>query len=100
MGVPPLVLGDQFYRLIHDVVHAGNPVAGVLMILSWFGLVIAVVQIMGRVLLVRNGAKDGRSIHPSEWFFIALYLLCVISLTALRPALVPLLNEHPLLNLW
>jgi hypothetical protein len=100
MGVPPLVLGDQYYRLIHDIVIGGNWVAGVLMIVSWFALVLAVIRMMGTVLLARNGAKELRALQRGEVFFIGLYLLCVIGLTLLRPDLYSLLKEHPLLNLW
>ncbi len=100
MGVPPLVLGDQIYRLIHDIVTGGNVMAGILMIVSWFALVLAVIRMMGKVLLSRNGAKELRKLQAGEAFFIGLYLLCVIGLTLLRPSLFSLLKEHPLLNLW
>jgi hypothetical protein len=100
MGVPPLILGDQIYQLIHDVVLGGNWAAGIIMIVSWFALAIAVIQMMGKVLIIRNAAKERRAPEVGELFFVALYLLCVITLTIVRPALSPLLNEHPLLNLW
>jgi hypothetical protein len=100
MGVPPLILGDQIYHLIHDVVLGGNWVAGVLMIFSWFVLTMAVLQRMGRVLLVRNGIKTRRRFQPGEYFFLALYLVCVIALTAFRGSLIALLNDHPISNLW
>ena len=70
------------------------------MILSWFALVLAVIRMMGKVLLARNGAKEFRKLQSGEVFFIGLYLLCVIGLTLLRPSLFSLLKEHPLLNLW
>ncbi len=100
MGVPPLILGDQIYRMIHDIVLGGNWVAGILMIVSWFGLVIASMQMLGKILLVRNGIQSRRPLYNSEYFFLGLYLVCVIALTAFRPGLVSLLNDHPISNLW
>ena len=99
-GMPPLILGEQFYRLIHDAVASGNITAGIVMTLSWFGLIMGITQKISRVLLVRNPVKARRKIFASEYFFFAIYCGCVIALTAFRPDFVALINEHPVLNLW
>ena len=100
MGAPPLILGEQFYRLIHDAVSTGNLMAGILMFASWLILSVAITQMIGKVLLVRVAIAARRKFLFSEWFFLGMYLLCVISLTAFRPQVVSLLNDHPVLNLW
>jgi hypothetical protein len=100
VGLPPFILGEEFFRVIRNAVASGNMIAGILMGLSWFGLALGVVQKISQVLLVRNPEKVRRKIYPSEIFFIAIYLVCVISLTIFRVDLVALLNEHPALNLW
>jgi hypothetical protein len=99
-GMPPLILGEQFYRLIHDAVASGNTVAGILMTLSWFGLIMGITQKISSVLLVRNPVKARRKIFASEYFFFAIYCACVITLTACRTDFIALINEHPILNLW
>lgn len=100
LGAPPLVLGEQFYRLIHDAVSSGNVTAGVLMFVSWFILSVAATQMIGKILLVKISANARRDIYSSELFFIGTYFVAVIGLTAFRPQLISLLNEHPILNLW
>ena len=100
IGAPPLILGEQFYRLVHDAVLAGNLVAGILIMASWFAFTLAGMQMIGKILLIRNGIRTKRGIQLSEVFFVGIYLICVIGLTAFRPAVVALLNEHPLFNLW
>ena len=100
IGMSPLILGVQYFRLIRDAVANGNSVSGVLMTLSWFGLTIAVTQKICKILLVRNPLKARRKMFFSELFFLAIYFICVISLTIFRPSFVALLNERPAFNLW
>jgi hypothetical protein len=100
VGMSPLILGEQYYRLVRDAVASGNITAGVLMVVAWFGLTIAVTQKISKVLLVRNPLKARRKMFFSEMFFLAIYFLCVISLTVFRPGFVALLNERPAANLW
>lgn len=100
VGAPPLVMGERFYRLIHEIIETGNFIAGILMVVVWFGVALAAIQIIGKVLLVKVPQQDQRKIHPGEAFFLALFLVGVISLTVLQGPLTALLNEHPPLNLW
>jgi hypothetical protein len=100
VGAPPLVMGERFYRLIHEIIETGNFLAGILMVVVWFGVALSAIQIIGKVLLVKVPQQDQRKIHPGEAFFLALFLVGVISLTALQGSLTALLNEHPPLNLW
>jgi hypothetical protein len=100
IGAPPLVMGERFYRLIHEIIENGNFLAGILMVVVWFGLVVSAMQIIGKVLLVRVSKQDQRKIHSGEAFFLALFLVGVISLTVFQGPLTALLNEHPPLNLW
>lgn len=100
MGLPPLILGEQLYRVIHQVVLGGNLVAGILMIASWLGLTLGITRKISKVLLVRCPVTMRRRIYTSELFFAGFYLVCVIALTIFRVEFVALLNEHPVLNLW
>jgi hypothetical protein len=100
VGLPPLILGEQFYRVIHDTVTAGNVLAGILMAVSWFVLTLGVTQKIAKIILMRAPSKTHRKIFPSEFFFLGIYLMCVISLTIFRVEFVTFLNEHPALNLW
>jgi hypothetical protein len=100
MGAPPLVMGERFYRLIHEIIETGNLLAGVLMIVIWFGLSMASTQIIGKVLLSRRPHAEKRALFSGEVFFLCLYLIGIISLTAFHEQIVALLNEHPLSNLW
>ncbi len=100
LGAPPLILGEQFYRLVHEIVGAGNWSAGVLMMVSWFVFMAAAVQMMTKIMLARVSFGARRKVLWSELLFFSLYLFCVISLTAFRPVFVSFLNEHPVSNLW
>ncbi|NDF15520.1 hypothetical protein EB061_09390, partial [bacterium] len=100
VGAPPLVMGERFYRLIHEIIETGNFLAGILMVVVWFGVALGATQIIGKVLLVRVSGRERRQIHPGEVFFLVVFLVGVITLTTLQGQLIALLNEHPPLNLW
>ena len=100
LGAPPFILGEQTYRMVREAIEGGALGAGVLLILLWFGITIASMQIIGKILLNRVSRGQVRKPHAGEVFFFGLYLVAVIALTAFREPLVALLNEHPPLNLW
>jgi hypothetical protein len=100
IGFPPLVLGDQYFRLIRNTFEAGLLPLSILLVLIWFTLSVSVMQMLSKVILVKNGLITYRKIFAYEVLFIVIYTIGVISLTALRPALIALLNDHPVSYLW
>jgi formate hydrogenlyase subunit 3/multisubunit Na+/H+ antiporter MnhD subunit len=100
VGIPPFILGEQYFRLIHDTFEAGLLPITLILGLVWLTLSISVVQMLGKVILIKNGLGTYRKIQAQEIFFMAIYVVCVISLTALRLPLITLLNDHPLPYLW
>jgi hypothetical protein len=100
IGAPPLVLGEQFYRMIKQLIDNDDLIAGGLLGLIGFGLTLAAIQIIGKVILIRTPVDRRRKADPGELFFAFLYLAGIISLTAFKGPLLSLLNDHPLLNLW
>ena len=100
VGAPPLVMGEQIFRIIKELIEARDFIAGAMVGLIWFGLGVATTQIIGKVLLVRIPADRKRAISSGDLFFLLLYAAGIIALTAFQGPLVSLLNDHPLLNLW
>jgi hypothetical protein len=100
MGAPPLVMGEQIFRMMKELIEAHDFVPGAIVGLIWFGLGVATIQIIGKVLLVRIPADRKRKASSGDLFFMTLYTGGIIALTAFQGPLISLLNDHPLLNLW
>ena len=99
-GLPPLVLGEQYFQLMHHLFEGGLIVPVCLFVGSWFLLSIATLRMLSRVMLVKNGAITFRKAEAGEMALIAVYFLGVIALTAFKPELISLLNDRPLPYLW
>lgn len=100
VGIPPFVLGEQHYRLVNETFQAGLPSLTLVLGLVWLISCVSVVQMLAKVILIKNGLETFRKLRRDEILFMVIYVLCVISLTALRPALITLLNDHPVSYLW
>jgi len=99
-GAPPLVMGDRYYQMIYDLLASSNGVAATLVGTIWLALFLASIQIIGKILLIRISKEVQRAPTAGEGFFLTLYLIGVIALSAFRPQILAVLNAHPPLNLW
>jgi hypothetical protein len=99
-GAPPLVMGDRYYQMICDLLAVSNPIAALGMAMVWLVLLLASTQIIGKVLLARVSKENQRPFTYGEAFFLAFYLIGVVTLSSLRPQLLSVLNRHPPQNLW
>jgi len=100
LGAPPLVMGDRYYQMLQDLLSSGSALAAVAAALIWLLAVLGSIQFIGRVLLVRSSKENQRSFELGEAFFLAFYLIGMVTLSAFRLRIVSLLNAHPPLNLW
>jgi hypothetical protein len=99
-GAPPLVMGDRYYQMIYDLLAVSNPIPALGMAMVWLVLLLASTQIIGKVLLVRVSKENQRPFTYGEAFFLAFYLIGVVTLSSLRPQLLSVLNRLPPQNLW
>jgi hypothetical protein len=100
LGLPPLVMGDEYFKLIRNTIEGGLTPLAIIMVLTWFLLSVAAMQMLSKIILHKLDREISRKLNAGELFLIALYSICVITLTALKPALIVLLNEHPIPYLW
>jgi|GEM_PF-2078520 len=100
VGIPPLILGDEYYRLVRGTYQAGLLPISIGLGIVWLVLSISTIQMFAKVILIKNGRATYRKILSDEMICMGVYTVCVIALTALRPALIALLNDHPLPYLW
>jgi hypothetical protein len=100
LGAPPFILGEQIFRMMKELIEARDFVAGFMVSVIWLGLAVATIQIIGKVLLIRIPADRKRKANSGDLFFLILYALGTLALTAFQGPLLSLLNDHPLLNLW
>jgi hypothetical protein len=99
-GAPPLVHGEQIYRMIKELIESHDRVAAALLGLIWYGLTMATIQFIGKVLLVRIPRERERRAEAGDWVFLLIYAGGILALSAFQGPLISLLNDHPLLNLW
>ena len=100
LGSPPLIMGTEYFNLMRNAIANTLVPVALLFVLAWFGSGVSAIQMMGKVILVKGGRHHSRKPYLGEVFFLALYWTCVILLTAFRPALISLLNDHPVPYLW
>jgi hypothetical protein len=86
--------------MICDLLAVSNPIPALGMAMVWLVLLLASIQIIGQVLLVRVSKENQRPFTYGEAFFLAFYLIGVVTLSSLRPQLLSVLNRHPPQNLW
>jgi hypothetical protein len=86
--------------MIKELIDSHDLVGAALLGLIWYGLTLATIQFIGKVLLVRIPGERLKRAGAGDWIFFAIFVVGIVSLTAFQGPLVSLLNEHPLLNLW
>ncbi len=99
-GAPPLVMADRYYQMISELLNVANPISAVGVAIVWLMLLLASIQIIGKIIRIRVSKENQRPFTFGEGFFLAFYLVGVVTLSALRPQLLSVLNRHPPLNLW
>ena len=100
LGMPPLILGEQYFQLFHHLMDNGLIVIAFGFGTGWFLLSFASLQMLGRVILVKNGIATYRKTSVGEITLLLVYFTGVIALTALKPVLISLLNDRPIPYLW
>jgi hypothetical protein len=100
LGLPPLILGEQYFKLIRNTIEGGLTPFAMIVVITWFLLSVAGVQMLSKITRHQLDKEVSRKLSAGELFLIALYSFCVITLTALKPALILLLNDHPIPYLW
>ncbi len=100
VGAPPLEMGHQFFRLMHEMISADLLPLAVVIALTWFGATASSIQKVGKIALFKCESGLNRKLISGEVLFFVLYLFIIVFLTASRAPLVTLLNEHPAINLW
>ncbi len=99
-GAPPLFLGEQWFKMTRELIRAGDVIPGIMAMVLWFGLAVATIQIIGKVLQGRISKDQIRKPDSGELFFLIVYLLGTAALMLFQGPLISLLNQHPLANLW
>ncbi|NDG85259.1 MAG: hypothetical protein EBX52_09530 [Proteobacteria bacterium] len=100
IGAPPLVHGEQIYRMIKDLIDSRDFIPAALVGVIWFGLTLAAIQFIGKLLLVRTSKERRKMPDAGDWVFLGIYVVGIVALTAFQGSLQALLNDHPVLNLW